>query len=143
LTVGVVGKGSVAKSLDQASYAPGTTVTLTPKADAGYVFYGWSGGGFSGRTSPLTVTMNGDLSVTANFAYVVNEQYGIYLYRSLDGLSVDPAVNPYQTPYFIHGPSLGDYPVFRVVGTDAVKSMRSGVTLSMVCVATRLRSPRR
>jgi hypothetical protein len=134
LDVNIVGKGSVITSPDKTQYENGETVTLTPNPDPDYVFYGWSGNGITGRISPLTITINGDTSVTANFAYVVNEQYGIYLYQSLDGSSTDPAVNPYLTPYFVHGPLLGDYPVFRVVGTETTKPIGSGITLSNVVI---------
>ena len=78
--------------------------------------------------------MDEDNTVTANFAYVVNDQYGIYLYKSLDGSSTDPDVNPYQTPYFLHGPGLGDYPMFRVAGTETTKPMGTGITLSNVVI---------
>jgi hypothetical protein len=75
--------------------------------------------------------MDKDTVITANFAYVVNEQYGVYLYEDLDGLSPN---NPYQTPYFVHGPNLGDYPVLRVVGTDTEKPIGGGITLSNVVI---------
>ena len=39
-----------------------------------------------------------------------------------------------MTPYFVHGPYLGDYPVFRVVGTETTKPMGSGITLSNVII---------
>ncbi len=48
------------------AYAPGTVVTLTAVADAGFVFVGWSWGGCSG-TGDCTVTMNADTTVTAKF----------------------------------------------------------------------------
>ena len=49
-----------------ASYAAGTSVTLTALASAGSVFTGWSGGGCSG-TGTCTVVLNSDQSVTATF----------------------------------------------------------------------------
>ena len=48
------------------SYTSGSTATLTATAAAGYTFTGWSGGA-SGTTNPLNVTVNSNLSVTANF----------------------------------------------------------------------------
>jgi hypothetical protein len=50
-----------------ASYPGNIQVVLTAKADSGYSFTGWSGGGCSG-TSNCTVTMNAVKSVTATFA---------------------------------------------------------------------------
>ncbi len=47
-------------------YCSGTQVTVTATAADGWVFNGWSGSA-SGSTNPLTVTMNGNKSITANF----------------------------------------------------------------------------
>jgi uncharacterized repeat protein (TIGR02543 family) len=58
--------GSVAKSPNKTTYNSGETVTLTPTANSGYTFGSWAGDA-TGTTSPLTVTMNADKSVTANF----------------------------------------------------------------------------
>ncbi|GIW24984.1 MAG: hypothetical protein KatS3mg069_1251 [Meiothermus sp.] len=49
-----------------ASFAQGTTVTLTATPASGSVFAGWSGGGCSG-TGSCTVTMSAAQSVTATF----------------------------------------------------------------------------
>lgn len=49
-----------------ASFAQGSTVTLTAAPVSGSVFAGWSGGGCSG-TGTCTVTMNAAQSVTATF----------------------------------------------------------------------------
>ena len=50
-----------------ASYAYGTTVTLTAVPASGYEFTGWSGGGCSG-TAPCHVSMTANRSVTAAYA---------------------------------------------------------------------------
>ncbi|MEN6334770.1 MAG: InlB B-repeat-containing protein, partial [Phycisphaerales bacterium] len=68
LTVNAV-NGTVARSPNQASYASGTTVSLQATPNAGYTFTGWSGDA-SGTTNPVTLTMNGSKTVTANFAAV-------------------------------------------------------------------------
>jgi uncharacterized repeat protein (TIGR02543 family) len=59
--------GTVTKIPDQASYISGTTVQLTAAPAVGYTFTGWSGDA-SGTTNSLTVTMNGNKNITANFA---------------------------------------------------------------------------
>jgi hypothetical protein len=143
LDISVVGMGSVTKSPDKSFYNPGETVTLTAIPDTNgpnpagynlgdYILYNWHGNGVTGRSNPLIITINGNTIITANFAYVVNEVNGIYLYKSLDGLSNDPNVNPYQTPYFVHGPLLQDYPLFWIEGTSSTKPMGTGITLSNV-----------
>ncbi|WP_447962503.1 FG-GAP-like repeat-containing protein [Nitrospira sp. Ecomares 2.1] len=48
-------------------YSSGTAVLLTPTASPGSIFSGWSGGSCS-RTSPCTVTMMSDTTVTATFS---------------------------------------------------------------------------
>jgi uncharacterized repeat protein (TIGR02543 family) len=68
LTVAASG-GTVLKSPDKAGYEYGESVTLTASADAGYSFTGWSGAA-SGTNSSITITMDGDKSVTANFAAI-------------------------------------------------------------------------
>ena len=65
LTVNAV-NGTVAKVADQATYTSGTTVVLTATAAAGYTFSSWSGDA-TGSVNPLTVTMNANKNITANF----------------------------------------------------------------------------
>ncbi len=48
-------------------YNSGSVVQLTAFANTGYHFTGWSGD-VSGTANPTTITMNGNKSVTANFA---------------------------------------------------------------------------
>ena len=59
--------GSVTKNPDQANYDHGSNVQLTATADTGYHFTGWSGDA-SGAVNPLTVTMDTNKNITANFA---------------------------------------------------------------------------
>ena len=47
-------------------YATGTNVTLTATPNSGGSFINWSGDA-SGSTNPLTVTLNSDMNITANF----------------------------------------------------------------------------
>ena len=60
------GKGAVTSSPATASYAPGTVVNLTATPDAGQPWVGW-GGACSGTATTCMLTVNANLSVTANF----------------------------------------------------------------------------
>ena len=61
------GSGTVAKSPDRAGYDYGESVQLTASGTGNYSFSDWTGD-LSGSTNPQNITMNGDKSVTANFA---------------------------------------------------------------------------
>ena len=63
----VAGPGTVAQSPAAASYATGTTVTLTATPNSGARFTGWSGD-LSGSTNPATVTVDAAKNITATFA---------------------------------------------------------------------------
>ena len=68
--------GSVAKSVTQAKYNHGDSVTLTATADANYGFNGWSGHnipkGYE-KANPLTIGVTSNTTINAHF------QYAIYL----------------------------------------------------------------
>jgi uncharacterized repeat protein (TIGR02543 family) len=66
LTVNITGSGSVTITPDKATYVHGETVQLTASAGTGYTFSSWSEGA-SGSTNPVTITMNDNKTVTANF----------------------------------------------------------------------------
>ena len=87
LTVAAV-NGTVAKDPDQASFDYGTIVQLTASPSTGYHFVNWSGDA-SGSDNPVTVTMDGDKSVTANFAIdsvpATERAALIALYNATDG----------------------------------------------------------
>ncbi|HEY5485148.1 MAG TPA: stalk domain-containing protein [Candidatus Cryosericum sp.] len=59
--------GSIERSPDASSYAPGTVAILTAIPVAGYTFTGWSGD-LSGTMNPATVTMGANKTITAIFA---------------------------------------------------------------------------
>jgi len=62
--------GSVSKNPNQLTYASGANVVLTPTANSGYVFTGWSGD-ITSVLSPLTVNMDANKNITANFSAAV------------------------------------------------------------------------
>ncbi|CAN5220832.1 hypothetical protein BH09BAC2_BH09BAC2_10300 [soil metagenome] len=59
--------GTVTKNPNQPTYSAGQTVQLTAVPNSGYTFTGWSGDA-SGSVNPLTITMNGNKNITANFS---------------------------------------------------------------------------
>lgn len=58
--------GIIIKNPDQSGYTLGTQVQLTATPNTGYHFINWSGD-TSGTTNPLTITIDGNKNVTANF----------------------------------------------------------------------------
>ncbi len=67
LTVTINGPGTVTKNPDKVTYLHGETVTLTAAPNDNAAFTGW-GGAATGTNPQVTVVMDGDKSVTANFA---------------------------------------------------------------------------
>jgi len=51
------------------TFASGTQISLTATPTSGYSFSGWSNGS---TANPLTVTLNSNTSITANFQVIVN-----------------------------------------------------------------------
>jgi uncharacterized repeat protein (TIGR02543 family) len=65
--------GTISRSPNASSYAPGTVVTLTATPAAGYTLVGWSGDLSGLPTNPPTVTMDANKTVTATFAVAVKK----------------------------------------------------------------------
>lgn len=66
LTVSITGSGSVTSDPSGTTFPSGTSVTLTAVAAAEYEFAGWSGD-VSGTSNPVSILMNANKTVTANF----------------------------------------------------------------------------
>jgi len=65
------GGGTISLSPVGGVYASGTQVTLTASPASGYVFSGWTGS-VTTSTNPLTVTVNSNMTLTANFTSQVS-----------------------------------------------------------------------
>ena len=63
LTTSVNGQGTVSGA---GTYVEGTVVSVSATPDAGWIFDSWNGDA-SGSDNPLSLTMNADKSITANF----------------------------------------------------------------------------
>ncbi len=66
VTIGVTGSGSTTPAPGSYTYAAGTTVTVTAVPASGATFAGWSGAA-TGTANPVTLTVNGNLSLSAAF----------------------------------------------------------------------------
>jgi uncharacterized repeat protein (TIGR02543 family) len=61
--------GTVSQNPPGSTYTYGQLVTLTANPSTGYTFTGWSGA-ITGTVSPATITITGNMLVTANFARI-------------------------------------------------------------------------
>ena len=66
---GQIGSPSPPPNCGSDKYIDGTSVSLTATANTGYTFANWSGA-LSGNQATMSLTMNGDKSVTANFSLI-------------------------------------------------------------------------
>ncbi len=66
LNVTIAGEGTVSRNPDGESYDENTVVSLFATPATGYLFDGWSGD-LSGRQNPMSITMDAEKNVTANF----------------------------------------------------------------------------
>ncbi len=85
--------GAIILDPDGGSYQAGTSVSLTANPDADYKFTGWSGD-LSGSTNPLTVLMDKNLNVTANFTLV---SYSLSTTANNGTISMDPLGGTYNS----------------------------------------------
>jgi uncharacterized repeat protein (TIGR02543 family) len=94
VSVNPPGGGSVTKNPNKTAYDHGETVLLTASESPGYTFNGWTGSQ-SGSAKTLTVTMNGNKSITANFIAVT---YTLNVNVNPSG-SGSVTINPTKTSY--------------------------------------------
>ncbi len=87
--------GTVSLNPGGGVYASGTEVTITAEPDFGYEFVGWSGDA-SGNAISVTITMDSEKNITANFQEYSGPTYELTL-ETLGG--GDVSVNPEQGPY--------------------------------------------
>jgi hypothetical protein len=96
MTVDTVGDGNVELDPPNGTYDEGTVVQLTAVANPGSAFQSWSGD-IAGSVNPITVTMDDDITVTANFEPVVVPQFTLTADIVGDGSVVlDPSDGTYD-----------------------------------------------
>ena len=97
LTTTVSGQGSVSPS--SGTYDESTLVSLTATPASGWLFEGW-GGDASGTTNPLSITMDADKSITANFSEITGTISTITIQENEDGFcSVDGSIDNNHAGY--------------------------------------------
>jgi hypothetical protein len=84
-------------------YSDGTEVTITATAEPEYRFSHWSGDA-SGTTNPITITMDSDKSITANFTVTPATETG-----GGDGGGCFIATAAYGSPFHHHLDILRDF----------------------------------
>jgi hypothetical protein len=95
LSMSVSGEGSVSRSPDQPSYAAGSVVELTALPAAGWSFAGWSGQ-LSGTANPASVTINGNISISASFVVAPVPEYTLTVGTVGEGtVTLDPPGGTY------------------------------------------------
>jgi len=67
LTINIEGSGSVSKDPDKATYSFGETVQLTANPATGESFIEWIGKIKNKTSNPITITMHGNVTITAYF----------------------------------------------------------------------------
>lgn len=93
VTVTTVGSGVVIKTPEKPTYTSGEQLTLTAFAGAGAEFVGWSGD-LTGNENPKTITVNGNMAITATFAAA-----GVYSLTIVPPTNGTIEVNPVRTLY--------------------------------------------
>ncbi len=114
--------GSVTKNPDQQSYSDGSQVVLTPTANEGFVFTSWSGDA-TGSDNPLTVTMNANKNITANFTAIAAGTFTL----NVSAVNGSVSKNPNQQSYsdgsqVVLTPTANDGYVFSSWSGDATGS---------------------
>jgi uncharacterized repeat protein (TIGR02543 family) len=151
LTVNTAGIGVVTQTPpNQQNFLPNATVTLTAVARPGQLFTGWTGS-VASTNNPITVTMNGNKTITANFTpmtavlTVVVEGNGAVT-KTPDqpaydfGASVGLAAVPASGWHFSHwAESAGDLPIDGGPGGTDCPSCVSGASnpIAIVMAADR------
>ena len=94
LNLSVSGGGSVTANPPLSSYACGQPVTLTPVAERGWAFVGWSGD-LTGAASPAVISMSGPAQVTATFAPQPVQSVTVTTVGGSGTVALSPATGPY------------------------------------------------
>ena len=103
--------GSVSISPEQTEYVEGTEISLTATAGEGFRFDGWTGD-VSDTVNPLTVTMDSDKSITANFSLLI----GVSPAEDQLNFSVYPNPSNGSLQVNLSTPANGNYTIHNSLG---------------------------
>ncbi|MCL2182912.1 MAG: InlB B-repeat-containing protein [Chitinispirillia bacterium] len=109
------GGGTILPNPDQNTYSEGTEVTVTASASVGYTFTGWSGDSESSEPS-ITVTMNADVALTANFELFAED-------TTAESHTLTTGVTPAGGGIVSRSPNLTNYAEGTVVTVTASATM--------------------
>jgi len=93
LTMAATGGGSINPAVGQYAYAAGAVVSIIASAAGGYYFVSWTGsvGTVANiNAASTTITMNGNHSITANFAVIPAGQYSLTISSGAGGSVTTP-----------------------------------------------------
>ncbi len=116
------GAGTVTKTPNQTSYTAGTQVTLTATPNSGYQFSNWSGG-VTGTQNPITVTVNSNLTITANFTSTSGGGGGITTGKLYVN---DNPITPGQTTTFKNLKAGEEVKIYNILGVEVNSLKESG-----------------
>jgi uncharacterized repeat protein (TIGR02543 family) len=112
--------GTVSKNPNNLTYSAGTSVQLTATPNSGYEFTGWSGDA-AGTANPLSIIMNSDKNITANFELIAATNYTL----DVEAIHGSVSQNP-NSPSYLEGTSVQLTPIpntgytFTSWGGDAI-----------------------
>ncbi len=86
------GGGTITPAVGLHNYDSNTVVSVTATPSSGYRFVNWTGGVTNPNSTSTTVTMNGNKTITANFA----RQYTLTMAVNPGGGTTTPAVGPHN-----------------------------------------------
>jgi len=92
----IANNGTVVKNPVQEAYNSGSTVELTATPNPGYTFTSWSGDA-TGTTNPLTVNMNANKNITANFTLIPINTFALNVIANNGTVVKNPNLVSYES----------------------------------------------
>jgi hypothetical protein len=126
VTVTISGKGSVARTPDQATYPAGSSVNLQALPAPGWTFTGWSGEA-SGAANPIDLSVTHAMVVGATFADLTPPTVLLTSPAGGDSLSVGDTLTVRWTATDLDGVQSVDLWLVRPIEADSVTAIAVGI----------------